>query len=53
MTVYTNFIGLDIGKFNFVVANYGNKATKEYENNLSGINSFLKVRWSPLSRQIF
>jgi transposase len=42
MTVYTNFIGLDIGKFNFVVANYGNKATKEYENNLSGINSFLK-----------
>lgn len=42
MTVYTNFIGIDIGKFNFVVANYGNKATKEYENNLSGINSFLK-----------
>lgn len=42
MKLYTKFIGVDIGKFNFVVATYGNKTTKEYENNLSGINSFMK-----------
>ena len=42
MALYTNFIGIDIGKFNFVVAKHGTKATKEYENNLSGINSFIK-----------
>ena len=42
MKLYTNFIGLDIGKFNFVAAVYGNKTTKEYENNLSGIKLFLK-----------
>jgi transposase len=42
MKLYTNFIGLDIGKFTFVAAVYVNKTTKEYENNVSGINSFLK-----------
>ena len=29
MPLYNNFIGLDIGKFNFIVAIYGNKETKE------------------------
>ena len=42
MTEYTKFIGIDIGKFNFVVATHGNKETKEYTNDNSGINSFLK-----------
>ena len=42
MALYTNFIGLDIGKFNFVVAVHGNKKTKEYENSSCGIKEFLK-----------
>lgn len=42
MTSYNNFIGIDIGKFNFYVAIHGNKNTKEYENNSPGINSFIK-----------
>lgn len=42
MTEYTNFIGIDIGKFTFVVATYGNKITKEYTNDSSGITSFIK-----------
>jgi transposase len=42
MKLYTDFIGLDIGKFNFVAAIYGSKTTKEYKNNQSGIHSFLK-----------
>jgi transposase len=42
MALYTNFIGLDIGKFNFMAAVYGNKNTKEYENNSCGIKAFLK-----------
>jgi transposase len=42
MKEYTNFIGLDIGKFNFVVAVHGRKETKEYENNSIGIKLFLK-----------
>lgn len=42
MELYKNFIGLDIGKFNFVVATHGNKSIKEYENNLTGIKLFLK-----------
>jgi transposase len=42
MTLYNNFIGLDIGKFNFVVAAYGNKSTREYENNPQGIKLFMK-----------
>lgn len=42
MALYTNFIGLDIGKFNFVVAVHGNKKTEEYENSPCGIKEFLK-----------
>jgi transposase len=52
MTLYTNFIGLDIGKFNFVVAVYSSKTTKEYENNPSGIISFLKDYKSILSNSL-
>lgn len=42
MTVYTNFLGIDIGKFNFVVAIYGSKATTEYENSSIGIAKFVE-----------
>lgn len=41
MSLYNNFIGIDIGKDNFVVAIYGNKNTKEYENNKTGIKNFI------------
>lgn len=41
MSLYNNYIGLDIGKYNFVVALYGRKNTKEYENNKAGIKSFI------------
>jgi transposase len=42
MTVYQNFIGIDIGKFTFVAANHGNKVTHEYEYDSKGIALFLK-----------
>lgn len=42
MTLYNNFIGLDIGKFNFVASTYNNKVTKEYSNDSCGIKLFLK-----------
>jgi len=42
MKVYKNFIGIDIGKFNFVVSVYGEKTEKEYENTAEDIASFLK-----------
>jgi len=41
MESYKNFIGIDIGKFNFVVAVHGQKSIKEYENTSSGIDDFL------------
>lgn len=41
MSFYNNFIGIDIGKFNFVVANYNVKNTTEYENTPTGINTFM------------
>ncbi len=41
MSLYNNYIGIDIGKFSFVVAVYGSKKTNEYENSSSGIKSFL------------
>ena len=42
MKSYRNFIGIDIGKFNFFVAIYGQKLINEYENTVSGINKFIK-----------
>lgn len=42
MPLYNNFIGLDIGKFNFVANTHGQKETKEYPNNSAGIKEFLK-----------
>ena len=31
MQLYNNFIGIDIGKFNFVVGVHDQKETKEYK----------------------
>ena len=41
MESYNNFIGIDIGKFNFFVAIHGKKSVKEYENTSDGIDQFL------------
>ena len=43
MIIHHKFTGIDIGKFNFVVANHGGKNTKEYINDSLGIDSFLKI----------
>ena len=42
MTLYQNFIDVDIGKFNFVVSIYGDKITAEYENSSIGIARFIE-----------
>jgi transposase len=42
MSHYQNFIGIDIGKFNFVATLHGTKKIHEYENTHAGIKDFLK-----------
>lgn len=42
MSSYKNFIGIDIGKSNFVVNLQGSKTTKDYDNTASGIKSFMR-----------
>jgi transposase len=42
MTQYQNFIGIDIGKFTFVVGLHNSKAVKDYENNPKGIRAFMR-----------
>lgn len=42
MIAYTNFIGIDVGKFNFVVSVHGKNKVEEYANTPCGIKSFLK-----------
>lgn len=42
MTLYDNFVGIDIGKFSFVVAVYNQKQIKEYDNDAVGIKAFLQ-----------
>jgi transposase len=42
MTIYDNFVGIDIGKFTFVVSIYGAKTTAEYDNSSAGIALFIK-----------
>lgn len=49
MTLYQNFIGIDIGKFNFVVSIYGDKITAEYENSSIGIARFIEEYQSILT----
>lgn len=50
MKVYNNFIGIDIGKLTFVVAEHNNKKISEYENTLDGIEIFLKDYKKVLSK---
>lgn len=40
--LYQNFIGIDIGKFNFVVNSHGTKDVKEYANTEEGIAEFIR-----------
>ncbi|RZI47702.1 IS110 family transposase [Rickettsiales endosymbiont of Peranema trichophorum] len=42
MTLYQHFLGIDIGKFTFVVSLYGTKSTSEYENSSTGIGQFVQ-----------
>jgi len=42
MSHYQNFIGIDIGKVEFVVALHGNKKVKTYDNTPLGFKAFLK-----------
>jgi len=41
MSLYNNYIGIDIGKLTFVVGIYGCKITKEYANDTTGIHDFI------------
>lgn len=49
MTAYHNFIGIDIGKFNFVVALHEIKTIHEYENSAAGISQFIEEHQVHLS----
>jgi len=49
MKSYNNFLGIDIGKKAFVVAIHGEKTTKEYGNDATGIACFIKEKKSALS----
>lgn len=42
MTLYNNFIGIDIGKFSFVISLHGTQSTCEYENSSAGIAQFIE-----------
>lgn len=42
MSQYHNFIGIDIGKFTFIVSDIKSNYTKEYENSRDGIKKFIK-----------
>lgn len=42
MSLYQNFIGIDIGKFIFVATIHGSKTTHEYKYDANGIVEFLK-----------
>jgi transposase len=51
MTDYKNFIGIDIGKFSFVVNKHGSKHVKEYENTDAGIVKFLNNYQETISNE--
>jgi transposase len=53
MKRYQNFVGIDIGKFNFVVAIHGTHSTFEYENSSSGIAGFMTTHQDVLSNHAF
>lgn len=49
MIAYHNFIGIDIGKFSFIVALHETKITHEYENSSTGISQFIEEYQGMLS----
>ena len=49
MKSYNNFIGIDIGKYNFVVSVHEQKTTKEYDNTAAGITEFIQDKKETLS----
>ena len=50
MTYYDNFIGIDIGKHEFVVSINCSKSTQFYTNDTAGITSFMKEHASQLTK---
>lgn len=52
MTLYNNFIGIDIGKFNFVVSLYQGNTITEYENSAYGIMLFIQDHADILSNSL-
>lgn len=52
MTLYHNFFGIDIGKFNFIVSIEGHKSTFEYSNTPEGIAEFIKAHYDILSNSL-
>jgi len=52
MTLYKNFIGVDIGKSTFVVSLYGQKTTLDYENSSGGIAQFMQDHGETLSQAL-
>lgn len=52
MTPYINFIGIDMGKFSFVVATNDQKTTQEYENSSAGIGQFIEDTQSLLTTSL-
>lgn len=52
MTLYTHFIGVDIGKFEVVVGLQGTKTTHPFENTQEGFDDFFK-KWKPLLQSAF
>ena len=52
MKVYSNFIGIDIGKASFVTALYGEKQARSYKNTPSGIKLFIKEHLELLPKSL-
>lgn len=49
MAVYTHFVGIDIGKFTFVVSVHGARTTIEYQHSAAGIAQFIREHTHVLS----
>jgi hypothetical protein len=52
MTVYTTFIGIDIGKYEIVVGFHKNKSTASFPNDKKGFDAFFKA-YKPLLKSSF
>jgi len=49
MTLYQNFIGIDIGKFTFVTNVHGQKLTNTFDNTMQGLKAFIRKHKQDLS----